>query len=166
MVLRQILLIISIALLGQTSWAANPAKAIHAPEFKKVLDSHRGDLVIVNFWATWCAPCLKEIPDLLKLSQEKSSEGVQLIGVAVDEPTANSAEVERFRSRYFPEFRTYARAGVEMDELAQFIDPSWNEVVPTTYLLDRDGRVVKRIQGKKTLDEFRAALEAVSRKGP
>lgn len=163
---RQILFMICLALFGQLSWTASPTKAIHAPEFKQVLDSHRGDLVIVNFWATWCVPCLKEIPDLLKLRQEKSSEGVQLIGVAVDEPTANSAEVERFRSRYFPGFRTYARAGVEMDELAQVIDPSWNEVVPTTYLLDRDGRVVKRIQGKKTLDEFRAALEAVSRKGP
>jgi peroxiredoxin len=98
------------------------------------------------------------------LQQEKSAEGVRLIGVAVDEPTANSVEVERFRSRYFPSFQTYARAGAEMDELAQVIDPTWNEVVPTTYLLDRDGRVVRRIQGKKTLEEFRSAVEAISRK--
>lgn len=146
------------------SWAASPAKAIQAPEFKQILSGHRGDVVIVNFWATWCAPCLKEIPDLLRLQQEKASEGVQLIGIAVDEPTANSAEVERFRSRYFPSFRTYARAGAEMDELAQVIDPTWNEVVPTTYLLDREGRVVKRIQGKKTLEEFRVALEPIIRK--
>ncbi|MEN9526657.1 MAG: hypothetical protein RLY56_608 [Pseudomonadota bacterium] len=164
MSLNRVVAIISLALISQSAWAANPAKAIHASEFKQILNSHRGDLVVVNFWATWCAPCLKEIPDLLKLQKEKSSEGMQLIGIAVDEPTANSAEVERFRSRYFPEFRTYARAGVEMDELAQVIDPSWNEVVPTTYLLDREGRVVKRIQGKKTLEEFRTALEAISRK--
>jgi thiol-disulfide isomerase/thioredoxin len=164
MSLNRVVAIISLALISQSAWAANPVKAIHASEFKQILNSHRGDLVVVNFWATWCAPCLKEIPDLLKLQKEKSSEGMQLIGIAVDEPTANSAEVERFRSRYFPEFRTYARAGVEMDELAQVIDPSWNEVVPTTYLLDREGRVVKRIQGKKTLEEFRTALEAISRK--
>jgi thiol-disulfide isomerase/thioredoxin len=128
------------------------------------LAEYRGKWVVVNFWATWCAPCLKEIPDLLRLQQEKESEGVRLIGVAVDEPTANSAEVERFRSRYFPSFRTYARAGAEMDELARVIDPTWNEVVPTTYFLDRDGRVVKRIQGKRTLEEFRLALEAISQK--
>jgi glutathione peroxidase-family protein len=51
-----------------------------------------------------------------------------------------------------------------MDELARVIDPTWNEVVPTTYFLDRDGRVVKRIQGKRTLEEFRLALEAISQK--
>lgn len=164
MAVGRIITAIILSLVAQSVWAASPAKAIQASEFKKILGSHRGDLVIVNFWATWCAPCLKEIPDLLRLQQEKSSEGVQLIGVAVDEPTVDSSEVERFRSRYFPAFRTYARAGTEMDELAQVIDPTWNEVVPTTYLLDREGRVVKRIQGKKTLEEFRAALEAVSRK--
>jgi len=155
---------ILLSFIAPLSWSATPAKAIQPPEFKQILNSHRGDVVIVNFWATWCSPCLKEIPDLLRLQQEKASEGIKLIGVAVDEPTENSAEVERFRSRYFPAFLTYARAGAEMDELAQVIDPTWNEVVPTTYLLDRQGRVVKRIQGKKTLEEFRSALEAVSRK--
>jgi hypothetical protein len=46
-----------------------------------------------------------------------------------------------------------------MDELASVIDPAWNEVVPTTYIIDRRGKAVARIQGKKSLDEFRAALE-------
>jgi len=164
MTVKSISAAVLLAFVVPFSWAVSPTKAIQAPEFKQILNSHRGDIVIVNFWATWCAPCLKEIPDLLRLQQENASEGVKLIGVAVDEPTENSAEVERFRSRYFPAFLTYARAGAEMDELAQVIDPTWNEVVPTTYLLDRQGRVVKRIQGKKTLEEFRSALEAVSRK--
>lgn len=163
MTVKSISAAILLAFVVPFSWAASPAKAIQAAEFKQILNSHRGDIVIVNLWATWCTPCLKEIPDLLRLQRENASEGVQLIGVAVDEPTANAAEVERFRSRYFPAFRTYARAGAEMDELAQVIDPTWNEVVPTTYLLDREGRVVKRIQGKKTLEEFRSALDAVTR---
>lgn len=161
---RSVSATILLAVIAQASWAAAPAKAIQASEFKQVLNDHRGNVLIVNFWATWCAPCLKEIPDLLRLQQEKTADGVRLIGVAVDEPTVNSAEVERFRSRYFPAFQTYARAGAEMDELAQVIDPTWNEVVPTTYLIDREGRVVKRIQGKKSLEEFRSALEAISRK--
>lgn len=161
---RPIILALLFSCIAQWSWAASPTRAIHAEEFKRILKSHQGELVIVNFWATWCAPCLKEIPDLLRLQQENAPAGVQLIGVAVDEPTPDSAEVERFRSRYFPTFRTYARAGNEMDELAQVVDPTWNEVVPTTYLLDREGRVAKRIQGKKTLEEFRLALEAVSRR--
>ncbi|MFM7396289.1 MAG: TlpA family protein disulfide reductase [Gammaproteobacteria bacterium] len=70
-----------------------------------------------------------------------------------------AADVERFRKKYFPEFFTYARQGSEIDELASVIDPSWNEVVPTTYLINREGKVVARIQGKKSADEFRAALQ-------
>ena len=82
-----------------------------------------------------------------------------LIGVAVDDPSPGAADVERFRKKYFPEFFTYARQGSELDELASVIDPSWNEVVPTTYLINREGKVVARIQGKKSADEFRAALQ-------
>jgi hypothetical protein len=79
--------------------------------------------------------------------------------VAVDDPSPGAAQVEQFRSKYFPAFMTYARTGPEMDELASVIDPAWNEVVPTTYILDRQGKPVARLQGKKSLDEFRAALD-------
>jgi len=102
---------------------------------------------------------LREVPDLLKLESEFGSRGVKLIGVAVDDPAPQAAQVEQFRRKYFPAFLTYARVGPEMDELASVIDPAWNEVVPTTYIIDRRGKAVARIQGKKSLDEFRAALE-------
>jgi glutathione peroxidase-family protein len=66
--------------------------------------------------------------------------------------------VEQFRKKYFPAFVTFARNGPQMDELASVIDPAWNEVVPTTYILDRQGKIVARLQGKKSLGEFREAV--------
>jgi hypothetical protein len=79
----------------------------------------------------------------------------------VDEPTPGAAEVERFRQRYFPQFLTYARQGPDLDELTRVIDPAWNEVVPTTYVIGRDGQIIQRIQGKRTLEQFRALLQQV-----
>jgi thiol-disulfide isomerase/thioredoxin len=141
-----------------TSHAETPTKPIRADAFKEVLAKERGQIVILNLWATWCVPCLREIPDLIAVTDEVSKSGVVLIGVAVDDPSPNAAEVERFRKKYFPKFLTYARQSAEMDELASVVDPAWNEVVPTTYLIDRNGKVVSRIQGKKSAEEFRVAI--------
>jgi thiol-disulfide isomerase/thioredoxin len=138
---------------------APAAQPLSASEFRAVLQKQQGEVLVVNFWATWCVPCLREVPDLLKLESEFGSRGVKLIGVAVDDPAPQAAQVEQFRRKYFPAFLTYARVGPEMDELASVIDPAWNEVVPTTYIIDRRGKAVARIQGKKSLNEFRAALE-------
>lgn len=157
--------VVAAVLLWALSWSASAApdvsaaQPLSAGEFRAVLQKQQGKVLIVNFWATWCVPCLREVPDLLKLESEFGSRGVKLIGVAVDDPSPQAAQVEQFRRKYFPTFMTYARIGPEMDELASVIDPAWNEVVPTTYIIDRRGKAVARIQGKKSLDEFRAALE-------
>lgn len=135
-----------------------PAKPVSAAEFGSLLQKERGKIVILNLWATWCVPCLREIPDLLALESQMKLEGVKLIGVAVDDPSPGAVQVDRFRQKYFPKFVTYARQGADMDELASVVDPAWNEVVPTTYILDRQGKVVVRIQGKKSREEFRAAI--------
>lgn len=138
--------------------AETPARATDAAGFKAALQAERGSVLIVNLWATWCVPCLREVPDLLALAKEYETQGVKLIGVSVDDPSPGAAVVEQFRKRYFPAFVTFARNGPQMDELASVIDPAWNEVVPTTYILDRQGKVVVRIQGKKALNEFREAV--------
>lgn len=153
------LLVLSLLVHATPSRAEVAARPASADEFRAVLKKQAGKVVVVNLWATWCVPCLREVPDLLKLESEFASRGVTLIGVAVDDPSPGAAQVEQFRKKYFPAFVTYARSGPEMDELASVIDPAWNEVVPTTYILDRTGKPVTRIQGKKTLDEFRTALQ-------
>jgi thiol-disulfide isomerase/thioredoxin len=52
------------------------------------LDEWRGKLLLVNFWATWCTPCLHEIPALVKLQQQYAARGLQIVGPAVDDPDA------------------------------------------------------------------------------
>ena len=156
--LTLVLLFGLVAFASTPSSADTPARAVTATEFRSVLKQQAGKVVVVNLWATWCVPCLREVPDLLTLQSEFAARGVTLIGVAVDDPSPGAAQVEQFRKKYFPAFLTYARSGPEMDELASVIDPAWNEVVPTTYILDRQGKPVARLQGKKSLAEFREAV--------
>ncbi|MDX2221825.1 MAG: TlpA disulfide reductase family protein [Rhodospirillaceae bacterium] len=148
--------------------AAGPARAADAVEaispaaFKQVLAAEQGKVVVVNLWATWCAPCLTEIPDLMRMAADLAEFKVALIGVSVDEPRGDTGFIAAMRDRRFPGFRTYARDQTEVDYLVSVIDPAWNEVVPTTYVLGRDGTVKKRIQGKKSLAEFMAEVRAVA----
>jgi len=140
------------------SWTGTPAQVIDAvspAELAGVLGALRGQVVILNVWATWCAPCLKEIPDLLAVEAELRDEGLVLLGLAIDDP-ADAAEVERVRQQHFPGFRTVTRAGGDADSMVSVVDPAWNEVVPTTYLLGRDGGTLQRLQGKLSRQDLLA----------
>lgn len=158
-----IILLALSSLVSVTPDAATAVQTISPQELKKALQDERGNIVIVNLWATWCAPCLVEIPDLMRLEAELDTMKVKLIGIAIDEPRGGGRQIDKMRERYFPTFRTYARDNTDLDDLVSVIDPAWNEVVPTTYILGRDGKVVTRIQGKKSLEEFKAAVTAIEK---
>jgi thiol-disulfide isomerase/thioredoxin len=126
------------------------------------IDRHRGKVVVLNLWATWCTPCLREIPDLMQLEREFAGRGVALVALGMDDP-AELAAVEAFRARHFAAFRSLLRDTPDMDTAVSVVDPAWNELLPTTYLIGRDGSVATRIQGKRTLEQFRAEIEPLLR---
>jgi thiol-disulfide isomerase/thioredoxin len=144
-----------------TATAAPPAQLIKAAELRALLDRQRGRVVVLNLWATWCVPCLREIPDLVQLETEFRTRGVTLIGLGMDEGSSLQGMVEPFRREHFPGFRTWLRNEPDMDTLVSVVDPAWNEILPTTYLIGRDGKVARKIQGKKTLAEFRKLLSEI-----
>ncbi len=159
--LRRLVLAAFIGLLiSPTIGTAASIKVVSPQDFRNLLDAERGNIVVVNLWATWCTPCLAEIPDLVKVTDALADKKVKLIGIAVDDAGVSSKQVENLKQRYFPTFNTYVRDQTEVDYLISIIDPAWNEVVPTTYILDRKGKVKNRIQGKKSADEFKAEILA------
>ena len=134
-------------------------RAVTPEQFAQELATLRGRLVMLNVWATWCVPCLKEIPDLLTVEAELGPQGFVLLGLSIDEP-GDAPQVESFRQKYFAGFRSLLRNSSDLDAVVSVVDPAWNEVVPTTYLIGREGHMSLRIQGKKAVEEFRAAARA------
>ena len=104
------------------------------------------------------------MPDLLRVEQQLAGRQVRLIGLSMDEPGQLQSLVEPFRLRFFPTLRSYLRNTPDMDSLISVIDPAWNEILPTTYLLDRNGRVALRLQGTKPYAEMRDLVLAVTKK--
>ena len=149
---------------GAPTSSAAPAPAaelIDAAGLRQRLAAQRGKIVVLNLWATWCVPCLREIPDLVAVAQELAPRGVTLLGLSMDEPSALAEQVEPFRRKHFPQFHTALRATADMDSIVSVVDPAWNEILPTTYLIGRDGQVAKKIQGKRTLEQFRELIKEV-----
>jgi len=143
---------------GTSSAFAGSVTPIDTGKLREVLASERGHVVLLNFWATWCRPCLKEIPELTALAEKHRGQGLRLIAVSLDEPSDLEPVVRPFLTKWFPDFQTYLRLTPDMDGIVSVVDPAWNELLPTSYLLDREGVVRVRLQGGKSGAEFEAAL--------
>jgi thiol-disulfide isomerase/thioredoxin len=115
------------------------------------LASHRGRWVVVNFWATWCGPCLKEMPDLSALDAMR--EHIDVIGLAYEDITP--ADLKAFLQKHPV---VYPIAVVDVyDPPKDFATPVG---LPTTYLIAPDGKVAKHFLGPITAKDIDAAIAA------
>jgi thiol-disulfide isomerase/thioredoxin len=144
---------------GQAKEKASSDRPPPAPQFAlkdlegrvAPLKKYRGKIVVINFWATWCAPCLTEIPEFVRLQRSYRNRGLQVIGITY--PPVNPARVRRLavksRINYpllFGNRRIAALYGV-------------TNVLPVTIIVGREGRLEGRIDGVTDLEEVKKFLQ-------
>lgn len=142
---RRALIAAALAALSTAAPAVSPA-APPAPDFtlralsgaNLRLAEQRGQVVMVNFWATWCGPCRQELPHLNRLYEKYRGSGFTLLGINVDDDTYKAADLATKLAVKFPVlFDTDKRVSRAYDLSA----------MPATVLIDRDGRVRYRHRG-------------------
>ncbi len=114
------------------------------------LADHQGQVVLINYWATWCGPCRIELPVLAKVARENEPLGLAVVGVDLDKGDHNLIEpfVERYRLPYpiaIPAAMSQIEAGLEG--------------VPTTILVDRNGHVAKTYVGAVREEDLEADVQ-------
>ncbi len=109
---------------------------------------------LVDFWATWCTPCLEMMPTLSRLHQERADEGFRVVGISIDE---DREKLEKFLKKRAPEYPVVHDGGD---------DPAWwafrVPAVPATFLLDADGQIVDQWDVDFTEEKLLRALALLS----
>jgi cytochrome c biogenesis protein CcmG/thiol:disulfide interchange protein DsbE len=131
-----------------------------APDFTRTdlagkalsLRRYRGKVLLLNFWATWCAPCLMEIPTFEAWQSTYGAAGLQIVGVSMDD---DSAPVKRAYEKYHMNYPV-AMGDAQLAE-------SFGGVLglPLSYLIDPDGRVVGRYQGELDLAQLESKIKSL-----
>ncbi len=117
------------------------------------LESFKGKVVLLNFWATWCGPCKAEIPGFVEL-QSKFKDDLVVIGFSVDDPADKArAFADEYKINY------PVLLGLGRDEVQDAYGPIWG--IPTSFLIGRDGRVCKKHMGIAPKAVFEKEIQAL-----
>ena len=121
------------------------------------LGDYSGKVLLVNLWATWCGPCQKETPELVKIHKEYQSRGVEVVGLSTENPDASARSV----SDFVRQFNVDYQIGWAKPEVAQIMMQGRTSI-PQSFIIARDGRVIRRFIGYNpdtTPTQIKEALE-------
>lgn len=136
--------------------AAEGLTPIDEAGFRKLVDEHRGRVLLIDFWATWCAPCREEMPKLVALHSRYAKE-MDFFAISCDEPEA-AAQAAKFVAANGVPTPRYIRQTSDDDHFINAIDPKWSGALPALFLFDRAGRQIKSFVGESDMRQVEAAV--------
>jgi thiol-disulfide isomerase/thioredoxin len=112
----------------------------------------KGKVVLVNFWASWCAPCLAEIPEFIKVREEYHDKGFEIIGISTDD---NAAQLRDFAKKYKTNYPLLQVTGEAEDAYGPVFG------LPTSVIVARDGSVCKRHFGPLSKEQLEKEIKSL-----
>ncbi len=122
-------------------------RSIDLAGYKSLIEEHRGQVLLVNFWATWCAPCREEMPALAALEKKLRGKGLRLITISADEPEQRKAAAS-FLARSKFRGPAYLQQSSDDQAFIHAVSDQWSGALPATFLYDRSGRLARSFIGE------------------
>ncbi len=122
-------------------------------DLSALLTPHKGRVVLIDFWASWCVPCLRSFPWMNELTDDLAPQGLTIVAINVD---SDRAAADRFLAKH------PARFSIVFDPQGEYAAALDVDVMPSSFLVDRTGQIVNRHRGflSKEADSYRALIEA------
>jgi len=143
--------------LAAASFAQTKLTPVDDAGFTKLLAAHKGRVVLVDFWATWCKPCRKEMPELVQLEQKLRARGFDLVTISNDAPEQQAAALKVFKEDGV-QGTPYWKNVADDDKFYDSIDPKWGGALPAVFLYDKSGKKVKSFIGETPVKDMEAAI--------
>jgi thiol-disulfide isomerase/thioredoxin len=134
-----------------------PLVPINESGFQKLVDAHKGKVVLYDFWATWCAPCRAEFPQLVLLEDKLRSQGLEMVTISADDQEHKSA-AEKFIQMFRVQGTTYLKHADDDDNFFHAIDPKWSGALPALFLYDKSGHEVRSFIGQTDMAAIEKAI--------
>lgn len=149
--IRRILVALGAAALAITLAAQQGAQQKLTPltldAYSKLIAAHKGRVVLVNFWATYCVPCRTEIPDFVKLADRLRARGLDFVLISADEPE-QEAQARKFITIAKIPGPFYIKSADDNDKYAAAIHAKWEGELPASFIYDRSGKKVGAFIGE------------------
>ncbi|SMD33797.1 AhpC/TSA family protein [Reichenbachiella faecimaris] len=147
------LAIIIVCLLASNSQAQS-VEVIKYPDLAKLISSQSDKNKVINFWATWCRPCVKELPQFLELYEKYNEENLELSLISFDFVEDLENKLKPFVTKKNIEAKVYLLDETDYNAFIDKVDPSWSGAIPATLMVSKGNTKRKFIEKEFSEDEL------------
>lgn len=158
--MRTFLLSIGLLAISFTAWAQAP-KVIHMADLQEIFDHEGEELYVVNFWATWCRPCVAELPYFDNLQESYADKNVKVLLVSLDFVEDIDSKVVPFMKRRGPSSEVVLLDEPKYNEWIDKISPEWTGALPATIFIQKSRDIREFHEGDYTQDELFDKVETL-----
>ena len=143
----------------EEKWNAKPSPIVKLDEkgIKELVKNPTDKLRLINLWATWCAPCIMEYPEIVRLQRWYGHRNFEFVSLSADNPE-HIDRAQKFLNNTHSPVQNFIYDGADKYKLIEAIDPKWNGALPYTLLIEPGGKVVYSYQGSVDLLELKRAI--------
>ncbi len=138
---------------------AAPERLVPVDEsaFIKLIQANKGKVVLVDFWATWCAPCRVEMPRVAKMAESLKAKGLVVLTISADDPE-QEADAMKFLKQSGVSLPSFVKRAKNDDKFISGVDPKWSGALPAKFLYDKNGKKVKSWIGETPIEELQNGI--------
>lgn len=157
-IITKLILLVLITLISQLSYSQELLSA-NKNTFDSLKNVNKGKVILFNYWATWCKPCVEEFPDLIKLNNEYKDKDFKLVLVSLDFSEDIENKTKAFLKKHGVDFVSYYNGFDNDEEIINYMDKNWDGGIPGTFIFDKEGKLQKTFIGKRKYEDFKSAVE-------
>ena len=149
---------IILAFISTQQTAGQSIRKIHVKELEKILSNQENKLFILNLWATWCAPCVKEIPAFEKIAKEIDKSKVSFVMISLDFPSQIETQLKPFLKKNKTSLDVSVMMDTDYNSWIDKVDPTWEGNIPSTLFFNNSKKTRYFHSGELSESELRKLI--------